>query len=89
MLGSDLSSKIPGVSLCFMAKKQREPDMTDLNAEISTDSMRLLKLARLVQGRPVKNIVQEAIDTWLAAHGITRDKLEALSDQSPPRRRNP
>lgn len=55
--------------------------MTALNADISTVSMKLLKIAKVVRNQPLKEIVQEAIDQWLKQHGITEDALNKLKSR--------
>lgn len=49
--------------------------MTALNAEIPTELMDRLKVAKIVVRQPVRLIVAEAIDAWLKSNGITSDKL--------------
>jgi hypothetical protein len=55
--------------------QSKEQPMTALNAEISTQSMDMLKIAKVLHKRPIRLLVQEAIDQWLKAHGLTPDKL--------------
>lgn len=63
-----------------MAKKQEDDEvpMTALNAEIPTTTMDMLKLAKVVHKRPIREMVQEAIDQWLKSHGITPDKMPTI-----------
>ena len=61
--------------------------MTDLNAEITTTSMKLLKVAKGIRGGSLKEIIQEAVDSWLAEHGYTPELLNKFGTdpKRPPR----
>jgi hypothetical protein len=61
-----------------MARKptSKEAEMlVNVNARVTTQTADLLQLAKLMLRKPVREVVQEAIDAYLKAHGVTPDKL--------------
>jgi hypothetical protein len=57
------------------ASKEQPEMLFDLNARIAPQTADLLQIAKLMLRKPIRQIVQEAIDSYLKAHGVTPDKL--------------
>jgi hypothetical protein len=53
----------------------KDQKMTALNARVTEQSMDMLKIAKVLQKRSLQELVQEAIDNWLKAHGYTPDRM--------------
>jgi hypothetical protein len=57
------------------ASKESPMELVNVNARVTMQTADLLQLAKLMLRKSVREVVQEAIDSYLKAHGVTPDKL--------------
>lgn len=55
--------------------------MTAFNADIPTEMMERIRLAKLLMKSSMKEIAAEAFEAWLREKGITSDKMPKIKGQ--------
>jgi hypothetical protein len=60
--------------------KDEEQQMLPLNVDLPTETIDLIKLAKVLTRQPIRAIVKEAIDDWLKKRGLSADKLPKLKE---------
>jgi hypothetical protein len=52
--------------------KDEEQDMTPLNVEIPTSTIALIRVAKAVTNKSIREIVREALEEWLRRRGLDK-----------------
>lgn len=64
-------------------KPAEEVKMVALNVDIPQDIMQMLKVAKAVTDKPIREIAAEAFSQWMQTHGISREAVQKLRESSP------